>query len=225
MQTITIAIIEDDIDLAEELVFHLQYQGMIVVFFENGTQFDAWLTNNHCDVLILDLNLQGGEDGLAISKRLSIREDFRIIMLTARTTSEDRISGFDCGADVYLHKPVNFTELVSVIRRLVKRLPEMKIRHWELHTTTAFLISPEGEKIKLTTNENKFLQRLSRGGAHYVPRSELENNLWGTSDIHTAHRLELLVSRLRHKLKITKMDLIQTYWRVGYGLTIYLKKC
>ena len=223
MHTITIAIVEDDVELAEELVFYLQYQGMVVTFFENGTQLNAWLVDNHCDVLILDLNLQG-EDGLAISKRLSMRDDLRIIMLTARTLSDDRINGFDCGADVYLHKPVNFGELVSVIRRLVKRLPEMTTQHWELQSANAFLISPKNEKIKLTTNENKFLQRLSNGQSHYVTRVELENNLWGTSDIHTAHRLELLVSRLRLKLKVTKVDLIQTYWRMGYGLTVYLKK-
>jgi DNA-binding response OmpR family regulator len=224
MQTITIAIVEDDVELAQELVYYLQYQGMVVAFFENGTQLDVWLADNHCDVLILDLNLQG-EDGLSISKRLSMRDDLRIIMLTARTLPDDRISGFDCGADVYLHKPVNFAELVSVIRRLVKRLPETTTQHWELHSTNAFLVSPKNEKIKLTTNENKFLQRLSDGQSHYVTRLELENNLWGTSDIHTAHRLELLVSRLRLKLKVNKVDLIQTYWRMGYGLTVYLKKC
>ena len=223
MHTITIAIVEDDVELAEELVFYLQYQGMVVTYFENGVQLDAWLADNHCDVLILDLNLQG-EDGLTISKRLSMRDDLRIIMLTARTLPDDRINGFDCGADVYLHKPVNFAELVSVIRRLVKRLPETTMQHWELHAKKAFLISPKNEKIKLTTNENKFLQRLSNGQSHYVTRVELENSLWGTSDIHTAHRLELLVSRLRLKLKITQIDLIQTYWRMGYGLTVYLKK-
>jgi DNA-binding response OmpR family regulator len=93
MQTITIAIVEDDVELAEELVFYLQYQGMVVTFFENGVQLDAWLADNHCDVLILDLNLQG-EDGLTISKRLSMRDDLRIIMLTARTLPDDRINGF-----------------------------------------------------------------------------------------------------------------------------------
>ncbi len=223
-QTLTIAIVEDDVDLAEELVFYLQYQGMVVSFFENGQQLDAWLLDNHCDVLILDLNLPH-EDGLSIAKRLSTRDDLRIIMLTARAMPADRIAGFDCGADVYLHKPVNFTELVAVIRRLAKRLPETALQHWKLQTTNAFLISPSNDKIKLTTKENKFLQLLSAGESHYLTRVELETNLWGTSDIHTAHRLELLVSRLRHKLKATNTDVIQTYWRAGYGLTIYLKLC
>jgi two-component system OmpR family response regulator len=218
-----VVLVEDDIDLAEEIGFYLQHQGMNVTTFSSGKLLDGWLKHNKCDVLILDLMLPG-EDGLSIAKRLSVRADFRIVMLTSRVMTDDRISGFEAGADVYLNKPIHFTELVMVIRRLCQRLENAALPQWQLKTQLLLLIAPNGQQIKITTNETYFLCHLICAEKNYLTRYELEQKMWGISNAHTSRRLEVLVSRLRQKLPVTNDELIQTYRREGYGLIIPLNR-
>lgn len=218
MQKIVVALVEDDLDLAEEIAFQLECQEMFVEVFDCGQKLDAWLKTNKCDVVLLDLNLPD-EDGLSIAKRLSQRADLRIIMLTARVMTDDRIAGFEAGADVYLSKPVVLPELIAIIRRLTKRLPELEIP-WQLSPEKALLISPTGIAMKLTTNEVDFLKLLHDAENNYLSRDELEQKLWGVSDVYMARRLDVLVSRLRQKLTPFEDEIIQTYWRKGYGLKV-----
>jgi two-component system OmpR family response regulator len=104
----------------------VQSSAIIWATHDSGKRLDGWLENNICDVLILDLTLPG-EDGLTIAKRLSSHNDLRIIMLTSRVMKEDRIAGFEAGADVYLNKPVDFEELASVVYRLAKRIADAPV--------------------------------------------------------------------------------------------------
>lgn len=222
MDRLSIAIVEDDADLAEEMAFYLHYQGMRVAIFDNGMRFENWLKQNFCDVLLLDLTLPQ-EDGLVIAKRLAARADLRIIMLTARVMKHHRIEGFEAGADIYLQKPVDFEELVAIIKRLAKRLPENNQPVWKFKPLTSSLISPNNDLIKLTTSENNFLRYLSDAENYYLDRTELEVKLWGESDLSTTRRLEVLVCRLRQKLDSFNKELIQTYHGEGYGLGVKLK--
>jgi two-component system OmpR family response regulator len=217
MVNLTVALVEDDIDLAEEIGFQLEHHGITVALFENGKALDNWLKENKCDVLLLDLNLPD-EDGLSIAKRLSARQDLRIVMLTARVMTSDRIAGFDAGADVYLQKPVHLEELIAVIQQQERRLQKELPKNWQLKIAASLLITPEDETIKLTGSENRFLMLLALSENYYLTRIELENKLWRMSDIHTARRLEVLVSRLRYKLQKLNYELIQTYRGEGYGL-------
>lgn len=219
MQNIKVALVEDDLDLAEEIVFQLQHHDMQVESFDDGQKLGAWLQHNRCDVILLDVNLPD-EDGLSIAKRLSSRTDFRIVMLTARVLDEDRIAGFNAGADVYLPKPVVLNELIAVIRRLTQRLPQAVSSFWKLNSKKSLLLSPDGIELKLTTSEVNFLKLLSNASEHYLTRDELEQKLWGVKDVYIARRLDVLVSRLRQKLAPFEKEFIQTYWREGYGLTI-----
>lgn len=208
-----IALVEDDLDLAEEICFQLQHHGMNVSSFENGKKFEHWLKKNQCDLVLLDLNLPDG-DGLMIAKNLSRRPDLRIVILTARVMTVDRIAGFEAGADAYLQKPVDLGELIAVMKRLLQRLPT-PTQKWQLKTEMTQIVSPNGEVIKLTSNENRFLQLLKNAPEQFLTRNELENGLWGLSDLHTTRRLEVLISRLRQKLDY---KLIQTNWGDGYSL-------
>ena len=218
MQNIDVVIVEDNIDLAEEIGFYLQHQGMNVTTFQSGKRLDGWLSQNKCDVLILDLTLPG-EDGLSIAKRLSNQKDLRIIMLTSRVMREDRIAGYEAGADVYLNKPVDFEELASVVYRLAKRIADAPIVQkyiWKLNSELFLITSPNGIEIKLTTREHIFLKLLSQDEENYSTREALEGKIWGHSDIYTSRRLDVLVSRLRTKLENPEGATIQTHWRNGY---------
>ena len=218
-KNIHVVIVEDNIDLAEELGFYLQHQGMNVTIFQSGKRLDGWLNQNKCDVLILDLTLPG-EDGLSIAKRLSLHNDLRIIMLTSRVMRDDRIAGYDAGADVYLNKPVDFEELSSIVCRLAKRVVDVETLEenntWKLNSELFLITSPNGKEIELTTNEHICLKLLSQNEEHYATRVALEEKIWGCSDIYTSRRLDVLVSRLRTKLQNQDSLVIQTHWRKGY---------
>lgn len=218
MRNIHVVIVEDNIDLAEEMAFYLQHLEMKVITFQSGKRLDGWLENNICDVLILDLTLPG-EDGLTIAKRLSSYKDLRIIMLTSRVMREDRIAGFEAGADVYLNKPADFEELASVVCRLAKRVADAPIVQkyiWKFNSALFLMTTPEGKEIKLTKSENSFFELLSKNKDQYSTREALEEKIWGHSDTYTSRRLDVLVSRLRTKLENPEGATIQTHWSNGY---------
>lgn len=219
MSELHIAVVEDDQDLAEELGFLLQHHGMKVSLLADGVALEKFLATASCDVLLLDIGLPG-EDGLSIARRLAHRADFRVVMLTARSGVDDRVSGFEAGADVYLSKPVNFLELLSVIHRLAKRLPDSRTE-WVLHESDARLIAPNQIAISLTTQEVQLLGMMARAENFQASRELIERNLWGDSDFYTSRRLDVVVNRLRSKIvkNIANDSPIQTHWRSGYSFS------
>lgn len=198
MTTPRVLIVEDDADLAAEMVFNLTDEGIDAHAVSSAEAMDARMGQAAFDVVVLDLGLPG-EDGLSVARRLGDRKDLRLIMVTARAAADDRIAGFDAGGDVYLTKPVDMRELASAIRRLVRRLPGLGT-HWALDLASARLAAPGGEHVELTPQEGTMLRLLQEAPEQIVHRNELETALWGTSDPSTNRRLEVMVSRLRDKL-------------------------
>lgn len=220
MTTHSILLVEDNRELADEIAFFLSHHGYEVQIADSGEQVDAWIEQHvspHSHgIILLDLGLPG-EDGISIAQRLSVRQDLRLIMMTARSTIDDRISGFLAGADVYLTKPVNLHELLAVIQRIGQRMPTQP-KQWLLHHGNMLLTSPDDTVIKLTTQETHFIHLLFTSPEQALDRQSLESGLWGTADLHADRRLEVMVARLRQKITAeTNADSpIQTRWRYGY---------
>lgn len=213
-------LVEDNQELVEEVVFFLARHGYSVQSVDSGEHIDAWIqqyvTPHGGGIILLDLGLPG-EDGIQIAERLSARQELRVIMMTARSSMDDRIAGFLAGADVYLTKPVNLHELLAVIQRAGQRLPS-KVKQWRLHHANMLLSTPEDISIKLTTQETHFIYLLTDSQEQSVERHKIEQALWGTADIHADRRLDVMVARLRQKIstKTGSKSPIQTRWRVGY---------
>lgn len=220
MINLSVALVEYDVDLARKIGLELAHHGMSVTLFEDSKKLESWLIEHKCDVILLDLNVPD-EDGLSIAKRLSARQNLHVILLTDCVMTENTISDFNASANTYLKKPVDLDELISVIllsvvhRRLIKPSPESS-QSWQFKPIVSRLITPNGETIKLTRSESRFLELLTLAKNNHLTRMELETALWRLSDIHTARRLEVLVCRLRSKL--LNYDLIQTYRGEGYAL-------
>ena len=119
---IRIGFIEDNRDFRAEVTFYLSHMGFEIVFESDGHDVDDLLKRHKCDIVILDLTLPGA-DGLDIAKHMRDRyPHIGIVMLTARTTSDDRLKGLCQGADAYLSKPVDMRELIAVIQNIYRRL-------------------------------------------------------------------------------------------------------
>lgn len=214
---LTIAVVEDDPDLAEEVQFHLRKAGMTALHVDCAAALDKTLSEQQIDVLVLDLGLPD-EDGLSIARRLSSLSEMRIIMLTARASVLDRIQGLDSGADAYLTKPVNMQELVRVVHSVARRLPP--------RSDSLVLDSKHGRlrrgqfQIELTSLEASFLVALASSESFRLSKAEIEQSLYPAGDPSAQRKLEVMLSRLRTKLKNAGVnDLVRTDWGRGFALT------
>lgn len=209
---IRITVVEDNADLLDDVIFNLEREGFDVAGVGNGVELDASLAGRGCDVLVLDLGLPG-EDGLSIARRLRHkRPAMGILMLTARSGTEERIAGLEGGADVYLGKPVDMRELAAAIKSLARRLGLERNQGWRLNTRQLRLHGPAGE-IALSGLECAILGTLADAEDHKASRRSLIEALGADYLAYDERRLETLISRLRRKLA----DCLATGAEAGSG--------
>lgn len=209
-----ILVVEDEQHLAIGIKFNLESEGYRVTVVGDGQTALAALeqTTPPIDLVVLDLMLPG-MSGYAVCEGLRARgSDVPVVMLTARTLVEDRIRGFDAGTDVYLHKPFDLEELLSVIRNLLGRrsradrgapadavgsrgntvrfgTAEVNFDTWEA--------SAGGKPVRLTSLEMKLLRYLVEHEGVVVSREELLRNVWGLTRAPATRTIDTFMLNLR----------------------------
>lgn len=218
---LNIAIVEDHADLRELFVDFLSGLGHDVSGFALADELDEHLARKTPDLLILDLNLPG-EDGYSIARRLrETHPRLHILMLTARTTVEDRLQGYVSGADLYLTKPVSPQELVVVVNNISRRLAQanesaVKIRVNGVNLTLA---GPAGSLI-LTPPQLAALKGLAEAPERQLPYWRLQEILELEPEDKSKKYLEVLMHRLKKKLHDvgSPQPAIKSIWKEGYRL-------
>ena len=211
--TFIIAIVEDELILREEMAFQLQHMGFKIESFENAAQLYRRLAVVRFDAVILDIGLDG-EDGLSICQHLRQHDThIGIIFATARGMREDRRLGLDNGADSYLIKPVDIDELVLTLRRLEQRASvfhaaantqktgNAKVGDWSLDGTTGMLTTPKGLGVRLSLSELQLLGNLMSKPEVVSVHNELSRVLGLMPEDFNKHRIEVIFSRLRDKVR------------------------
>lgn len=219
-----VVLVEDNVPLAEEVAFHLRGEGFVCDTVHSAAELDSRLAHGPCDVVLLDLSLPD-RDGLEVARGLAGRQDMRLVMLTARSSTSDRVAGFEAGADVYLSKPIDLGELSAVIRRAGARLRLPPTPH-RLDLALRQLLLADGRAIALTTLETALLAALAQAPDQTLDRGTLESILWGNASTSTAKRLDILVHRLRGKFADAlehDVAFIVTRWGRGYALSLPLR--
>lgn len=217
-------IIEDNKDLSIELADFFEEQGDIVDTAADGITGLHLAVVNHYDAIVLDLMLPG-ISGLELCKRL--RQDagnwVPILMLTARDTLEDRISGFEQGADDYLIKPFSLKELKLRLNALARRQNGsrqqivLRVADLELKPETRE-VSRAGVAIELTAIEFQILELLMRQSPRVVSRRNLEYNIWGDTP-PDGEALRVHIHHLRNAIdKSFPTPLLHTIRGIGYQL-------
>ena len=195
-------LVEDNITLREELSDFLRAEGFTVKVAGDGLEMNSAIERGMPDILILDLNLPF-EDGIDITKRIRASlPELGIIILSARVRSSDRKDGYESGADIYLTKPTNPVELVSVIQNLHRRLkPAKSSANWLLDTIKNTLTTPEGVDVKVTGSETLLLKELVLHG-RFATHEDLISYVGNPDKDEESNklRIEVLISRLRKKL-------------------------
>lgn len=225
----SILIVEDERAIASFLRRGLVFEGYRVVVADTGQRALKSLREDHPDLVILDIILPGGLDGLHICETFRTGGgDSPILMLTARDQVCDRVAGLNAGADDYLVKPFAFEELLARVRALLRRQerrrveiePEGIIRFADLTLDTSLRVAQRGDRqIPLTTREYDLLRFFVRHPNQVLTRDLLMERIWGYDFPGESNVLEVYISNLRRRLEGSgEPRLIQTVRGAGYAL-------
>ena len=199
-----ILLVEDEPRMANVIAKGLRENSYAVDVAEDGEAALYQASVNDYDLIILDVLLPG-RDGFAVCRELRERPDSTpILMLTARATVDDRVTGFDAGADDYLTKPFSFRELLARVRALMRRDAQLRpdvIRLADLIVDSAsHRVSRASREIELTAKEYALLEFLARRAGQLVSRSEIAGHVWDDSFDPFSNTIEVYMNRLRKKI-------------------------
>jgi DNA-binding response OmpR family regulator len=220
---VRLLIIEDHKPLVRALKKGLEEEGFAVDVAYDGEEADYKARTGQYDVIILDLMLPKA-DGLSLLQRWR-RGGLKthVLVLTARSSIEDKVNGLNLGADDYLTKPFELEELLARLRALIRREHQVKdpiLRVRDLEIDTAARTAKRGGRlIHLTPREYALLQFLAYHRGKVVTRSMIWDHLYDESDENTSNVVDVYIRYLRNKIdKDFDPPLILTRWGEGYVL-------
>ncbi len=230
MATKNILIIEDDIDLLKNIVEYLELEEYAVTGVSTVKAAFTELSQSQYDIAVVDIGLPD-RTGYDVVQHLRTNTSLGIIIVTAKDAINDKMRGYDAGADYYFVKPVNSRELSASIKSLLCRLHNQNLHtdepiqadEWLLNFRSWTLVSPKKITITLTPKEMSFLQILAENNNEPVSREIILENLnYHQEGPYGNRALDVLIVRLRKKIKtITKLDTIpiKTIHSMGFTFT------
>ena len=218
-----ILIIEDNPDIAANLGDYLEDHGHTVDFAGDGVTGLHLAVVNDFDAIVLDLALPG-MDGIEVCRKLreDAGKDTPVLMLTARDRLEDKLAGFDTGADDYLVKPFELQEVEARLQVLSRRgrirgAKELRVGSLTFNTDT-LTVTRDGQEILLNPIGLKLLRCLMDSSPSVVSRADLEREVWG-DEMPDSDSLRVHIHSLRQAIdKPFDAPMIQTRHGIGYRL-------
>jgi DNA-binding response OmpR family regulator len=218
-----ILLVEDDPEQLEPLQGLLSEAGYIVDGVEDGEIAQWLLSSKEYDLLILDWMLPT-ISGLSLCRQYrQAGKTAPVLMLTAKDTTPDKVTGLDAGADDYLVKPVDLVELLARVRALARRSPLwqgeiLRMADLQLHLTT-LTVELGDASVELSPREAQLLEYLMRHPNQILTRNQIEEALWEWGMEPESNALTVLVRKLRHRLQLVGAeDWIKTVYGMGYSL-------
>lgn len=220
-----ILLVEDQLPIASNVAEYMEAKGYVFDFATTGDQGLMLALENYYDVIVLDLNLPG-MDGLDVCRqiRANAQRHIPILMLTARDSIDDKVSGFHSGTDDYLTKPFSLEELEVRCLALARRhqlhaKDSVKLGPLELNRKRK-TVSRDGTVINVSTMGYRIINVLMDAFPQVVSRSELSHKLWGDEPTES-DALRSHIYQLRNVLdKPFDRPLLKTVFGVGFSLNI-----
>ena len=219
--------VEDDSSIRELVLYTLKTTGFEAKGFESGEGLFAELSRgNNPELLLLDIMLPG-EDGMEIIKRLKRGGyDFPVIMVTAKNSEYDKVTGLDCGADDYIAQPFGMMELVARIKAVLRRSERsgnissgdvLSCGSVELDARS-HIVTVNGVPAELTLKEFELLRILMKNKNAVLTRDTLLESIWGYDCAGETRTVDVHVKTLRQKLG-EGAEIIKTVRGVGYKVS------
>ena len=230
-----ILIVEDDLDMQEMMVSFMQKNGFMVIAANNADELTEKLKSQRVDLILLDVML-GDENGISICREIRETNNIPIIIVSALSADQDRLSGFEVGADDYIVKPFNPQILLAKVKAILKRGTKIaslayrrntNIYHfndWIYNGKKDIVVSPKGFQISLSKKETKILKVFLTNSHITLTREEIANSIDDnrkedeTLNLAESRAIDVLVGRLRSKIEIDTKNpsLIKTERGIGY---------
>ncbi len=218
-----VLVVDDDVKTVELVKLYLNRDGYKVLVAYDGVEALRLARESHPDLVVLDIMLPG-KDGLEVARTLRNESEIPIIMLTARTTEDDKLTGLDLGADDYVTKPFSPKELAARVRAVLRRLPDEIRGPTEIEQgglTLNFLkrqASLDGKVLNLTPVEFKLLGVLVREPERVFSRAQLIEKVFGYDFEGFDRTVDVHILNLRRKLEPESSHprYIRTVYGAGY---------
>lgn len=217
---IRLLVIEDDEEIADFISRGLREEGFLVEVAADGTTGWQELKSAAWDVVVLDWWLPG-QDGLTVLQRFrQVNQTTPVLFLTARDAVEQRVQGLNAGADDYLCKPFDFSELLARVQALLRRRPNRigtRLQHQDVAMDLATQrVERAGQPLDLTAKEQALLLFFLRHPGEVLSRTRIYEHVWQESFDGLSNTLEVHVMELRRKLEAYGARLIHTVRGRGY---------
>jgi two-component system KDP operon response regulator KdpE len=204
---IRVLVVDDDRPLARALAINLKAHGYEVTVAHDGRAALTEVARAHPAVVVLDLGLPD-QDGIEVLAGIRGWSAIPVIVLSARSTSAEKVEALDAGADDYVTKPFGMDELLARIRAAVRRATHAPSDAVDVVTTDDFTVDLGAHRVlrgdqpvRLTPTEWSLLELLVRHAGRLVPQKQLLTEVWGPQYEHETHYLRVYLAQLRRKLE------------------------
>ena len=223
----TVLIVEDDRNIADLLRLYLEKEGYTVVIAPDGMRGVEQFRTVHPSLVLLDVMLPGLE-GWGVCRAIRAESQTPIIMLTAKSETEDKVNGLKQGADDYITKPFEMKEVLARIEAVLRRSgiePEKSRRRLEFDKLIidmdAFELTVDGKKVPTPPKEMELLYHLASTPNRVYTRNQLLDEVWGFDYFGDTRTVDVHIKRLREKLEgVSDQWDLKTVWSVGYKFEV-----
>jgi DNA-binding response OmpR family regulator len=218
-----IVLVEDDEKISSFITKGFKELGYIIQVFDNGEDAYYFLINENYDIAIIDIMLPKLNGFELIQKLREKSNKIPIIVLSAKNATDDKVKGLELGADDYLTKPFAFSELLSRINAIYRRVNNIKETVLQYADLSLDILTREvtkaGKKIELQKKEYSLLEYLMRNAGRIVTKTMILESIWGYDFDPQTNVVDVLIHRLRKKIDDPfEKKLIHTVHGVGYVL-------
>jgi DNA-binding response OmpR family regulator len=231
---VKVLIVDDEQAIRDALARKLKRENFEVTLCSDGLEGLRAFHGSRPDLVVLDIVMPGGMDGLTVCRRIREVADTPVMMLSAQAVTEDDvIEGLNAGADEYLIKPVRLNEFVARVRALLRR-SQVAVSESEQGYNDGYLsidlhrrhVHVDGRKVHLTPTEFKLLAVLLENAGRVVSQRDLLEQVWGQEYVDDIYYPRVYVSQLRRKVEpdVTNPVYILTEHRIGYRFEKQLQK-
>jgi DNA-binding response OmpR family regulator len=227
-KSIKVLLAEDDLQMGFIIKDNLEEEGYEVINCPDGETAWEQFQRRKPDICLLDVNMPV-RDGFSLAKKIRQRNDVvPILFLTAKSMEEDKLKGFQSGADDYITKPFSMKELLSRMNVFLRRnkllmpavLSEYQVGRLHFFPGENRLLKGE-EEVILTEKENNLLHFFWEHANKVVRREDILNRVWGKNDYFLGRSMDVYVAKLRKLLKTEESITIETIPQAGYRMVIH----
>lgn len=214
---------EDDLNLGMLLVDYLEGEGFDVKLCKDGELAIKTFYSNEYDLCLLDV-MMPKKDGFSIAKEIRTKnKNIPIIFITARSLKEDKLKGYNIGADDYITKPFDEEELLWKIKAILRRVPDEKKEKTEPITLGKYIFDFENQSLtingstkRVTEKEADLILYLGKNQNKVIKREELLMSVWGQNDYFLGRSLDVFITKIRKYLKDDPSLSIENVFGVGF---------